>query len=379
MAAFFTTLILLGALQGFIVSGMLFFTKQNKIPNRILAVLLLLIAMACFNLYGNYTNYWFGSPILRFISNVVPLVVVMPLGPLIYFYVRSSLSPEFKVNKKQRRHFYTVVIDLVPSFTAIIFILGVFAGLLKNTPLPWSQFIDDYQVYADIPRWLSVTCYVWLSYKYLNAYRTSHPAGLNEQAAHFRWLQQFVRAFIIFQTIWLLYLIPYVIPAYNGWMLDTFDWYPIYIPMTILIYWLGIKGYAVQTRDKRRIVSAANVLPEEVIFHTKAAIRKAMEEDKLFLNPELNLSVLSQHISIPQKTISTVLNQHMQTSFSAFVNGYRVLRFKEKICQSGAEQLTIVGVAAECGFSSQATFQRIFKEMEGLSPSTYLKTSMKTT
>jgi AraC-like DNA-binding protein len=376
MSAFFNILILLGALQGFIVSGLLFFTKQNKRQNRLLAVLILLISLACFNLYGSYAN-WFGSDILRFIFQLIPLVIVMPFGPLIYFYIQSSLDPNFKIAKKQRRHFYTVIIDFVPAIAIITFILGIITKLVKNNPGPWGQFIDDYQVYADIPRWLSITIYVWLSHKYLLVYKTSHPAGLNGQAINFKWLKQLVTVFIIFQSIWLLYLIPYVIPKYSNKLVDTLDWYPIYIPMVILIYWLGIKGYIVQAGLKKKANAVSNTLSEEVIQQATAALTKAMEIDKLFLNPELNVSILAQQIAIPQKTISTVLNQHMQKSFNEFINGYRVQAFKEKIGQPGMEQLTIAGVAAECGFNSQATFQRTFKEVTGLSPSAYLKTAEK--
>jgi AraC-like DNA-binding protein len=376
MSAFFNILILLGALQGFIVSGLLFFTKQNKWQNRLLAVLILLISLACFNLYGSYAN-WFGSDILRFIFQLIPLVIVMPFGPLIYFYIQSSLDPNFKIAKKQRRHFYTVIIDFVPAIAIITFILGIITKLVKNNPGPWGQFIDDYQVYADIPRWLSITIYVWFSHKYLLAYKANHPAGLNGQAINFKWLKQLVTVFIIFQSIWLLYLIPYVIPKYSNKLVDTLDWYPIYIPMVILIYWLGIKGYIVQAAMKKKIIPASNTLSGEIIQQTGEALIKAMEADKLFLNPELNISILSQQVAIPQKTISAVLNQHMQKSFNEFINGYRIEAFKEKINQPGMEQLTIAGVAAECGFNSQATFQRTFKEIEGMAPSAYLKSAAK--
>jgi AraC-like DNA-binding protein len=377
MSAFFNILILLGALQGFIVSGMLFFAKQNKRPNRLLATLIVVIAMACFNLYGTYANYWFGSPVLRFIFVIIPLIIVMAFGPLIYFYVQASLNPNFKITKKLRRHFYPVLIDFVPAFTAIFFLLGVIFNQLKNNPGPWGQFIDDYQVYADIPRWISVSIYVYLSYKYLKAYKTKHPAGLNGQAINFKWLKQLVVGFTIFQAIWLVYLIPYVIPKYSNWMVDTFDWYPLYIPMVVLIYWLGIKGYIVQAGLKKKANALSNTLSEEIIQQTIVALTKAMETDKLFLNPELNVSILSQQVAILPKTISAVLNQHMQKSFNEFINGYRVQAFKEKIGQPGMEQLTIAGVASECGFNSQATFQRTFKEIEGMSPSAYLKSTAK--
>ncbi|MEP6466192.1 MAG: hypothetical protein ABJB05_07785, partial [Parafilimonas sp.] len=161
MSAFLNTIILLGAIQGFIISSLLFFSRKNKQANRLLSALILLISLASFNLYASYAN-WFNSDILRFISNFIPLVIVMPFGPLLYFYIKASLEPDFKISKKKRRHFYSVIVDLVPQLTAFIFVTGVYAGLLKNHPESWGNFIDTYNVYADIPRWMSVTFYVFL-------------------------------------------------------------------------------------------------------------------------------------------------------------------------------------------------------------------------
>ncbi|HEY2726472.1 MAG TPA: hypothetical protein VGI61_04830 [Parafilimonas sp.] len=244
MTSFFNIIILLGSIQGFIISSLLFFSKKNQQSNRLLSVLILLMSLASFNLYANYVN-WFNSDILRFISNFIPLVIVMPFGPLLYFYIQSSLDSNFKLTKKLRFHFYSVIIDLVPSLTAIIFVVGVLTGVLKNHPQPWGNFIDTYNVYADIPRWMSVSFYVWLSAKYLSSFKQKDNGALNGQTNNFKWLQQFIRVFAVFQVIWFLYLVPYVIPRYTDVMLNTFDWYPLYIPLAIIIYWLGIKGYIV--------------------------------------------------------------------------------------------------------------------------------------
>ena len=59
-------------------------------------------------------------------------------------------------------------------------------------------------------------------------------------------------------------------------------------------------------------------------------------------------------------------------------SGRQLNAFKEKLNQPDIQHLTIAGIAAECGFSSQATFQRIFKETEGVSPSVYVKQIQKT-
>ena len=53
----------------------------------------------------------------------------------------------------------------------------------------------------------------------------------------------------------------------------------------------------------------------------------------------------------------------------------RISEFKQKIHNGCLQQLTISAIAMECGFSSQATFQRIFKQSQGMTPSEYLKTA----
>lgn len=376
MENFFQTVILLGALQGVIMFSLLFFVKNNRRSNRLLACLIGVITLASFNLYGNYIN-WFGSSVIGFIVQFIPLVLPMAVGPLLYLYTRSVLAPEFKFTKLHRVHFYALFIDIVPQLTVIIFVVLLFTGQVYNKPGPWGSFIDAYNVYADIPRWISISFYLWLSAKYGSAYQSGQSAVANGKAANFRWLQQIIQVFWVFQAIWLVYLIPYVIPQYTNWVLDTFNWYPVYIPLAIIIYWLGIRGYMMQAGMKKMAPGSSNSLPAETIEQTSHALTRAMETDRLFLNPELSVSILSQQVGIPAKTISAVLNQHLQTSFSEFVNGYRIAAFKERICQPGTEHLTIAGVAAECGFNSQATFQRIFKEKTGMSPSAYLQSTAK--
>ena len=180
--------------------------------NKLLAWLILLISLASIKLYGT-ENGWFDYPVMRWLDTLVPLIVVMPIGPLIYFYVQATLRPGFTIGRKEKRHFYTVLIDIVPQLAGVIFIGGVFAHLLVPDPRPWGIFIDDFNVYSDIPRWISISVYVYMSSKLLS----------NQPVGQFKWLRQMVTAFMILQVIWLFYLIPYVIPKYTSFMLDTFS------------------------------------------------------------------------------------------------------------------------------------------------------------
>ena len=369
MGRLFQTIILLGVIQGFIVSGLLFFSTRKRAVNRFLAALIFLLSMAGFCLCGSY-YHWFNSPLLNLLSQLLPLIVVMPVGPLMYFYIQSFCDPEFKLTPQRRRQFWPVVIDLGAPVAADVFVVGVLTGVLKNNPQPWIIFIDTYNVYSDIPRWVSLAIYTWLSFKFLAAYKRSHPPG-----AGLRWLQQLTWMFAGFLAIWLVYLVPYIIPRYTDVILDKFDWYPIYVPMTFLIYWLGIKGYIISYQELVTAKKAETILPESTTTPAVTLLKKAMEEDQLFLNAALTLQMVAQHTGLPPKTISAVLNQHLQKNFNEYVNGYRVNLFKEKLLQEDADQLTFTGIAYDCGFSSPATFQRVFKQLTGMSPSEFRKSA----
>ncbi|RFS24465.1 AraC family transcriptional regulator [Chitinophaga silvatica] len=361
----FNTLLILGTLQGLILSVLLFFTKKNRRANRFLAVVMLLFALASLNLFIYYSPAVKNVPILFFALNFIPLILVMPIGPLIYFYVRSNFEPDFKLNKNQRWHFAPAIIDIVPQLTAAIFVIGVLTNTIRNNPGPWTIFIDTYNIYADIPRWLSVSLYIWTSIKYLRSV-----TGVTNN--RLKWFRQFLQIFMVFQAIWGIYLIPYVIPAFTDFMLNTFDWYPVYIPMVVLIYTLGLKGYLLPAQEPL-IVRKSIPPPESTVNEVVPLLIQAMEQDKKYLDPALDLTQLSKHIGIPAKTISAVLNQHLHQSFNEFINSYRISSFQQRVLSGEFKNMTIMGIAFESGFNSQATFQRSFKQQTGISPSEFIQ------
>ena len=120
----------------------------------------------------------------------------------------------------------------------------------------------------------------------------------------------------------------------------------------------------------------SNLPPAGVIEQTLALLKKAMEEDEIYLNPDLNLQLLAARTGVPAKTISAVINRRLNKSFNEFVNEYRIQAFKVKVQQPKMDNFTFAGIASECGFSSQATFQRSFKQITGLSPSEFKNQSL---
>ena len=102
-------------------------------------------------------------------------------------------------------------------------------------------------------------------------------------------------------------------------------------------------------------------------------LKQYMEEEKPYLNAELKIADLAQHVHHPTSEISQVLNQDLNQSFSDFVNRYRVKEVKKLMEDKAYEKFTLVAIAEKSGFNSKTSFYRIFKNETGKTPADYLK------
>nr|WP_249067161.1 helix-turn-helix domain-containing protein [Halalkalibaculum roseum] len=80
-------------------------------------------------------------------------------------------------------------------------------------------------------------------------------------------------------------------------------------------------------------------------------------------------------MDVPIKKVSHLINQYLDTTFYNLMNTYRIDMFKEKVKKGELEQKTILALALESGFNSKATFNRVFKQNEGMTPSQYVSAS----
>jgi AraC-like DNA-binding protein len=366
--SFFEVLFLLGCLQGVIMAGLLWTSRKGtRLSNRLLATLMALMASACLAVGIPVANQW-----IALLLDLFPLVTVMPFGPIIYFYTRSLLTPGFRLGKREKLHFLPVLLDWGSKIIGWIYVGGLLLGVLRQEDGPaWGHVMDQYNTYRDIPHWISMTVYLWLSYRLLS--RHVPPGEAGAEATH-RWLATLHRAVAGFQVIYLLFLVPYVIPAFHNAVLDFAGYAPIYIPLVTIIYWIGMKGYlhAQRAAEPAAPKKTGTAPPAEVASAVMEALRKAMEADQLYLDPELTVEKVGRHLQKPPKTVSSVLNGHAGKSFNQYVNEYRVEAVKRRMLDPPQPPLTLVGLAFECGFNSQATFQRAFRSATGQSPGEYL-------
>ena len=118
----------------------------------------------------------------------------------------------------------------------------------------------------------------------------------------------------------------------------------------------------------RALVAEAAKLQNELLNRQKSTIREALIEyiDAHLCDPQLNLSSVAEAMNITPAHLSRTFKEQMGVGYLEYVNEKRVMRAKALI----VEQNMSVGEAAQrTGFTSDATFRRLFKKYTGFAPS----------
>ena len=108
--------------------------------------------------------------------------------------------------------------------------------------------------------------------------------------------------------------------------------------------------------------SASN--PNEVLMQR---IRDLMEQQQLYLNSELKLADVATMLNTNRNVISNCINSQHGSSFSQFVNEYRVRYAQELMRRQPDIKISEVWMAS--GFSTETSFFRTFKASTGKTPS----------
>ena len=98
-----------------------------------------------------------------------------------------------------------------------------------------------------------------------------------------------------------------------------------------------------------------------------------MENDKLFLDNDLNLPTVAERLGISIHETSFLINETYKDNFYNYINKYRVDEAKKLLTSSKIDELNILGIAFASGFNSKTTFNTAFKKWVGVSPTIYVK------
>lgn len=100
-------------------------------------------------------------------------------------------------------------------------------------------------------------------------------------------------------------------------------------------------------------------------------INTCVLSQKVYKDSEITLKGLANAVDLSTHQLSELINGHLQKNFSSFINYYRIEEAKQLL--ENDKKMLLIEVAHEVGFKSVSSFNRVFKNTVGLSPSLFKK------
>ncbi len=320
--------------------------------------------------------------VARDTAELVSFIANFCLMPLFLFYVRdlTDLPGHFGDGATIARHF--VLPGAVAGFSAVVMALPEvtreiwYSGAASDIPLPGLGFLHYGFTLLTIALVLQWAVYViWIVRT-----QAQHIAHLKQHFAsteglELRWVAVLAVAMgsYIAQTMLGEILILMGGPDPVGPLLDSFL---VLIVVAALALW-GLRpspelDHVTQAlsdtkehRGKKYEKSALGVNQSQRIARK---LVHAMQEDRLYRDPNLTLNNLSAHVGVSLNYVSQTLNESLGQTFFEFVNNWRV---KEAIPLVEAGETTVLAIAYEVGFNSRSSFYSAFKRSTGMTPTAY--------
>ena len=382
----YSTPLLVLVLQGLIFAILLLmkYKRKGNISDLFLGLILLFTCynQTCYTLgFMGWYDEFRSTKINYFLYNIA-----IVLGPLIFLYVKSITTSNFVFRNKDWWHFALAIAFV--CYRLIIFTYDALQpgfdetqnGILKiNIDEAIVQPIMGFIEFPFMLLYLAFTLQLFYNYrKRITQYFS------NTYKLELNWILSFL---ILFTLLFLYNTIQTIIGTFvtdlnyqQRWWLNLFA--------ALITLYVGIKGYFTDTTKLKKLNFSFSPSLDAIPENTKAdktksipdsdieIVKSLMENDKAYLNPELNLSDLAKQANMSRAQLSEIINSGFNKNFNDFVNMYRVDAFKNMLKNNKHQQLSLLGIAEECGFNSKATFNRVFKKLTNFSPSEYLKSEI---
>ncbi len=164
-----------------------------------------------------------------------------------------------------------------------------------------------------------------------------------------------------------------------------FTWRPLWFAMTqnamILAFGLWLAGRLLTVRaDVLRfgIVAGDPPAPGEPAEYRTARdemlhrhLSRLMKSERIFLDPELTFASFAERMGAPERVVRRFIHQELgHDHFRGFLNQYRVEEARRLLAERGDGD-KLIAIALDSGFASLASFNRVFRMVEGRTPSEY--------
>jgi AraC-like DNA-binding protein len=340
--------------------------KEQSYADKLLAALLFLISI---DMGLTLIKKEFG------IFTDIPPVLPLAFAPMVFLYTKGL------INKHSKFHLISIL-HFVP-FTAFFFATLI---MIDQPLLPDKNFFEvnrflPFRIVYAVTFFSLSTVYVLISFVTVFKHQKNlkNFFSFTSEKITLSWLKvvlfSFLAAYIVLYASGLWYLI-----ENKGFYLENIN--PVefsYIGLTFFSFAAGFFGYKQseifkdidETSDKPKYMTSS--LSEENAQKYIKKLIAMMEKDKPYLDEKLTISDLADKLKIQRHHLTQIINENLGKNFYTFVNEYRLEEVKKMMTDEKKKNYTLLAIAYECGFNSKSTFNTLFKNYTGLTPSDFRK------
>jgi AraC-like DNA-binding protein len=157
------------------------------------------------------------------------------------------------------------------------------------------------------------------------------------------------------------------------------SFYPLWIGISIVTYWLGYIGiYKFGIIEERKnlkkyskeIHATYSIVEKQKNNHI-VALENLIIHQKQFLDCDLTLEKIAEELNLSKSYLSRIINAELGTGFVEYVNTLRIEEAKSYLLNPDFSNYTLEAIGIEAGFNSKSAFYSSFKKISGQTPSEF--------
>ncbi len=371
----YNILIIVGVIQGFIFTGIVFFNKKYHAKSTFYLITLIFVY--------SINNLMYIIPDIGVMSLYKMYnVLFLPFGPiipvLIYFYVVYFLNPLKKLNWKDKLLFFPFCLF---SILVIYFRIKYFLGSQEDVvEAMYIKVILTNEIFSVL---FSIVLLIISIKKIVIVQKQQKIFNPKIVQTDLKWLLITMSVILFFTFYWayLTYLNIFTSQS------NQVSFYWLWIVVACLIYWfghIGIYQYGIVSERKkiRQFIkdhsdfinnnSNLSSLSKHSSEHI-TALNNFLIQEKAYLNSGLSLDNVAEKLQLSSSYLSRIVNSELNTSFPDYLNSLRVNEAKLYLQNPEFSNYTITAIGLEAGFNSKSAFYEVFKKSTGKTPLAFKK------
>lgn len=358
--------------QTLMVIAVLLQKRFHQIPNLFLSLIFGLLT-SLYVIYLLEHLHFFDS-----LNNLKAYKRVMELipPPLIYNYMWLLIHGEAKFRKGFEKHF------LLTGIAFLLFFSLVIISFIPSFPLSISdQLYKFFNILGSVVVGIQ---FIVFGYKMIVLIQSKSKRNMSVfkclfsiSEKRYRWVRLMAIVFFIHGTIFIfegLYLS--INPSSNAPLfINTIFYITVGYLFTInLIQNPAIIHFSSKTSGSLVLKKyKKSGLTDKEAKSIMKKMNDFMESEKPFIDSKLSIQEFSAKLGLPVHAISEVTNGSMGQNFFDYLNNYRIEEFKRLATKSKKDEIIILHLAFDAGFSSKTSFNIAFKKFTGETPSQFVK------